>query len=218
MLTWEYRFISADKIKMEYRIWEQNRPLSHNAEERIILKITMNIIFMYSVQDRVYNWVAEPDSAPNNIKNNDEYNSNQIIQPTRCNSFTSLLLYVYAWLNMFQVTPRPSSGAYNCTRSLWFYRWREAAGALLVISNKLVKLLHLVGWITWIVWWCTDLGKSNLWIWSSSNLFRIESTIAWLSRIVLQIILTHSVNFLSKGKLKITNELWAPCIWAVCKS
>jgi hypothetical protein len=54
---------------------------------------------------------------------------------------------------MFRASPRPSSGAYNCTRSLWFYRWSEAAGALLVVvwqvthkrqSNKLVKLLHLV--------------------------------------------------------------------------
>ena len=57
----------------------------------------------------------------------------QIIQPTRCNSFTSLLLDVYVWLNMFRASPHPSSEAYNCTRSLWFYRWREAAGALLVM-------------------------------------------------------------------------------------
>ena len=58
----------------------------------------------------------------------------QIIQPTRCNSFTSFLLDVYVWLNMFRASPRPSSGAYNCTRSLWFYRWREAAAwALLVV-------------------------------------------------------------------------------------
>jgi hypothetical protein len=56
----------------------------------------------------------------------------QIIQPTRCSSFTGLLLDVYVCLNMFRASPRPSSGAYNCTRSLWFYRWREAAGALLV--------------------------------------------------------------------------------------
>jgi hypothetical protein len=28
-------------------------------------------------------------------------------------------------------------------------------------SNKLVKLLHLVGWFIWIVWWCTDLPTSN---------------------------------------------------------
>jgi len=27
----------------------------------------------------------------------------------------------------------PSSGAYNRTRSLWFYHWKEAAGALLVM-------------------------------------------------------------------------------------
>jgi len=40
----------------------------------------------------------------------------QINQPTRCNSFTSLLLDVYAWLNMFRAPLRPSSGAYNCTR------------------------------------------------------------------------------------------------------
>ena len=57
----------------------------------------------------------------------------QINQPTRCNSFTSLLLDVYVWLNMFRAPPRPSSGAYNCTMSLWFYRWREAVGALLVV-------------------------------------------------------------------------------------
>jgi len=57
----------------------------------------------------------------------------QVIQPTRCNSFTSLLLDVYVWLKMFRVSPRPSSGAYDCTRSLWFYRWREAAGAFLVV-------------------------------------------------------------------------------------
>jgi len=24
-------------------------------------------------------------------------------------------------------------------------------------SNKLEKLLHLVGWFIWIVWWCKDL-------------------------------------------------------------
>jgi hypothetical protein len=50
----------------------------------------------------------------------------QINQPTRCNSFTSLLLDVYVWLNMFRAPPRPSSGAYNCTSSLWFYRCRVA--------------------------------------------------------------------------------------------
>ena len=59
--------------------------------------------------------------------------TNQINQSTRCNSFTSLLLDVHMRLNMFWASPRPSSGAYNCTRSLWFYRWKEAAGALFVV-------------------------------------------------------------------------------------
>jgi len=45
----------------------------------------------------------------------------QINQPTRCSSFTSLLLDIYMWLNMFRASPYPSSGAHNCTWSLWFY-------------------------------------------------------------------------------------------------
>jgi hypothetical protein len=61
------------------------------------------------------------------------YDSNTRNSPTRCNSFTSLLLDVYVWINMFRASPRPSSGAYNYTRSLWYYRWTEADGALLVV-------------------------------------------------------------------------------------
>jgi hypothetical protein len=57
----------------------------------------------------------------------------QINKPTRHNRFTSLLLDVYVWLNMFRAPFRPSSEAYNCTRNLWFYRWRLAVGALLVV-------------------------------------------------------------------------------------
>ena len=56
-----------------------------------------------------------------------------INQPTRCNSFTRLLLDVYVWCNMFRAPPRPSSGAYNCTSSLWFYRWRVTVIVLLVV-------------------------------------------------------------------------------------
>jgi hypothetical protein len=37
------------------------------------------------------------------------------------------------WLNMFRASTRPSSGAHNCTRSLWFYRWKEVAAALLIV-------------------------------------------------------------------------------------
>ena len=68
----------------------------------------------------------------------------QIIQPTRCNSFTSLLFDIYVWLNMFRASPHPSSGAYNCTRSLWFYRWREAAGALLVVVARCSSFTSLI--------------------------------------------------------------------------
>jgi len=57
----------------------------------------------------------------------------QINQPTRCNSFTSLLLDVYVWLNMFRAPLRPSSGAYNFNSSLWFYRWSVVVGVSLVV-------------------------------------------------------------------------------------
>jgi len=60
----------------------------------------------------------------------------QIIQPTRCNNFTSLLLDVYVWLNMFLAPLHPSSGAYNCTRSLWFFCWSIMVGALLVVVSQ----------------------------------------------------------------------------------
>jgi hypothetical protein len=59
------------------------------------------------------------------------YDSNNSTK--KYNSFTILLLDVCVWRNMFRGSPRPSSGAYNCTRSLWFYRWRAVAGVLLVV-------------------------------------------------------------------------------------
>jgi hypothetical protein len=44
----------------------------------------------------------------------------------------------FMWVIMFRTSPRPSSGAYNCTRSFWFYRCREAAEALLVVVCQAV--------------------------------------------------------------------------------
>jgi hypothetical protein len=67
----------------------------------------------------------------------------QINQPTRCNNFTSLLLDIYVWLNMFWPSLCPLSGAYNCTRSLWFYRWSVVVGALLVVVWQVMRRLCL---------------------------------------------------------------------------
>jgi hypothetical protein len=91
----------------------------------------------------------------------------QIIQPTRCNSFTGLLLDVYVWPNMFRASPRPSSGAYNCTRSFWFYRWSGETPETCWATHKrqIINLWNcciLLVIIIWIVWWCTDLRTSNL--------------------------------------------------------
>jgi hypothetical protein len=50
------------------------------------------------------------------VRKSVHYHTIQINQPTRCNSFTSLLLDVYVWLSMFRAPLHPSSGAYNCTK------------------------------------------------------------------------------------------------------
>jgi hypothetical protein len=34
---------------------------------------------------------------------------------------------------MLRALPHPSSGAYNCISSLWFYRWSMLVAALLVV-------------------------------------------------------------------------------------
>jgi len=87
------------------------------------------------------------------------YHTIQINQPTRCNSFTSLLFEVYVWLYMFRALLRQSSGAYNCTRSLWFYRWSVVVGALLVVvwqttsNNALTVKPEAPGAVVRSWWW-----------------------------------------------------------------
>ena len=39
-------------------------------------------------------------------------------------------------LNMFRAPPRPSSGAYNYSSSLWFYRWSVVVAVLLVVADQ----------------------------------------------------------------------------------
>ena len=56
-------------------------------------------------------------SSTFDVRKSVHHHTIQINQPTRYNSFTSSLLDVYVWLNMFRASPRPSSGAYNCIRS-----------------------------------------------------------------------------------------------------
>jgi hypothetical protein len=54
-----------------------------------------------------------------------------INQPTRCNSFSSLLLYVQ--LNMFGSPHAHHQALNNCSSSLWFYRWSVVIAVLLVV-------------------------------------------------------------------------------------
>jgi hypothetical protein len=76
---------------------------------------------------------------------------------------------------MFRATCRPSSGAQNCTSSLWFcIRERlldvVVAGQCPATTTSLYKhgiinfgtLLHPVGYSVWIILWCTDPRTSSV--------------------------------------------------------
>jgi len=47
--------------------------------------------------------------------------------------FYKFITWRFVSLNMFRAPPRPSSGAYNCINSVWFYLWSIAIAALLVV-------------------------------------------------------------------------------------
>jgi hypothetical protein len=51
--------------------------------------------------------------------------------------FSKFITWRYLWLKMFRASYRPSSGAHNCTRSLWFcIRCRLKDVALLVVVGQ----------------------------------------------------------------------------------
>jgi len=53
---------------------------------------------------------------------------------------------------MFRALPRPSSGAYNCISSFWFYRWSMAVAALLVMVWQVMICLHHLITCVWSVY------------------------------------------------------------------
>ena len=59
-----------------------------------------------------------------------------INQPTRCNSFSSLLLDVYVQLN-FGLPRAHHQELNNCSSSLRFYRWSVVVAVLLVIKFRI---------------------------------------------------------------------------------
>ena len=69
--------------------------LNFGGEASLIVAISKTKEMRYTTKMNLCLWVLEPI---------------QINQPTGCNNFTSLLLDVYVWLNMFRVPLRPSSG------------------------------------------------------------------------------------------------------------
>jgi hypothetical protein len=59
------------------------------------------------------------------------YNSNKLTNQMQ--QLYSFITWRFVSLNMFQAPQRPSSGAYNCISSLWFYCWSVVVAALLIV-------------------------------------------------------------------------------------
>jgi len=97
----------------------------------------MMMMMVMMIQSTIFFEISCTFDVPQSV----HHHTIQRNQPTRCNSFASLLLDVYVSLNMFQAASRPSSGAYNCTSSLWFYRWSVVVAVLVVVVSRLTSLL-----------------------------------------------------------------------------
>jgi hypothetical protein len=79
-----------------------------------------------SLGDEIWKYISK-------YKNFKTVKNVQINQPTRCNSFSSLLLDVYVQLNMFRASSRPSSGAYQLQQQPLVYRRNVVVAVLLVV-------------------------------------------------------------------------------------
>jgi hypothetical protein len=64
-----------------------------------------------------------------------KFNSNK--STNQMQQFYKFITWCFVWLNMFREPPCPSSGAYNCINSLWFYRW--SVGGSSVVGRGLAR-------------------------------------------------------------------------------
>jgi len=69
----------------------------------------------------------------------------QINQPTRCNNLSSLLLTFIYSSTCFGRPCAHHQELNNCSNSLWFYLRSVVIAVQINVSNKLDKLLYLVG-------------------------------------------------------------------------
>src|SRR5215475_1534587 len=68
-------------------------------------------VIMSSLPSKTKVTIHSENTRKFDIRKSMHHHTIQINQLTRCNNFTSLLLDVYVWLNMFRASSRPSSGA-----------------------------------------------------------------------------------------------------------
>jgi hypothetical protein len=86
--------------------------------------VLINVRFMTSV--RLYRLALTCSRKKNECANNllrsfkKNQNCNLYGIANKMQQYQNLLLHVYRKLNTFRATHRPSSGAQNCTSSLWF--------------------------------------------------------------------------------------------------
>jgi hypothetical protein len=94
--------------------------------------------------------------------------------PTRCNNVrTFLLFHIYMKLSMFRATQRPSSGAQNCTGSLWFLY---------------VESFWMCSWWTWSGTLCLKTSTNY------KNINFLQNILLWNICLQTQTFFRHSRN------------------------
>ena len=116
MLPWHRVILPAEIFEMTKCLW---------IIQHFILCLLDNTRTTLSPKSQVSNSFTTASLISQYRKTFKTFQMMQINQPTRCGSFTSLLLDVYVWLNMFWAPLRPSSGAYNCTGFTVGEKWLE---------------------------------------------------------------------------------------------
>jgi hypothetical protein len=132
-LSGAHHILHVSRIRVKPEMASQKTSENHAFGKKIRQETCINEIKYFFLTDGPSYLSAKLKFFKFDFRKSVNHHTIQINQPTRCNSFTSLLLDVYVWLYMFRTLRRPSSGAYNCTRSLWFYRWSVVVGAFLVV-------------------------------------------------------------------------------------
>jgi len=108
--------------------WTQRKPVSSKPACQTVTYIEVHIPDVVLINWFSWWWAQ---LCSKNVDNLNKYDSNKLTN--KMQQFHKFITDVYVWLNMFRAFLCPSSEAFNCISSLWFYRRSVVVAALLVV-------------------------------------------------------------------------------------